>query len=112
MWPGTELGSRQSTSCGKKYARTGRAWLLRGARPAERLSGGGLLNIGVGWNINYRHPSFLGISGGFYDRPGLLYQTRFRLDRTWDMQVAARIGQAGDRFEGAISGGLVYHFGR
>lgn len=76
------------------------------------VSGGGLLNIGLGYNINYRHPSFIGLSAGFYDSAGFLYQTRFRLDRSWDMQVAARIGQGGDRFEGSIAGGLVYYFGR
>lgn len=76
------------------------------------VAGGGYFNIGFGFKSHKYLSMFTGISGGFYDRPGVIQQGRFRLSRNLDADITLRMGKAEDIFEGSISGGLVYNFGR
>lgn len=76
------------------------------------ISGGGLFDLGFGYPAGSKMSMFTGLSAGFYDRLGLLQQTRIRINNRVDTDITFRIGKAGDAFEGSLSGGLIYRFGR
>lgn len=76
------------------------------------ISGGGLFDLGFGYSAGSKTRMFTGLSFGFYDRPGLLQQSRIRLNNKVDTDISIRIGKAGDAFEGSLSAGVIYRFGR
>ena len=76
------------------------------------ISGGGLFDFGFGHPAGRNLRMFTGLSAGFYDRLGFLHQSRIRLSNRIDTDITFRIGAAGDAFEGSLSGGLIYRFGR
>ena len=76
------------------------------------ISGGGLFNLGFGNTAGRNLRLFTGLSAGFYDRLGFLHQSRIRLNNRIDTDITFRIGAAGDAFEGSLSWGLIYRFGR
>ena len=76
------------------------------------ISGGGLFDFGFGHPAGRNLRMFTGLSAGFYDRLGFLHQSRIRLSNMIDTDITFRIGAAGDAFEGSLSGGLIYRFGR
>ena len=76
------------------------------------ISGGGLFDLGFGYPAGSNMRMFTGLSFGFYDRSGFLQQTRIRINNRIDTDITLRLGGAGGAFEGSLSGGLIYRFGR
>lgn len=76
------------------------------------ISGGGHVDVGIGYPTGKHSHMFTGVNGGFYDRLGFLQQGRFRIIRPLSLDLSVRLGSAGGEFEGGFSGGLVFHIGR
>lgn len=75
------------------------------------LASNGYCNLGVGYKIGKMH-MFSGLSTGFYDNAGFVHKVRIELCPSADFGLAFRYGTSEDIFERAISGGLIYKFGK
>lgn len=87
-------------------------FILSTAENTPLISGGGLFNLGFGYPAGSKMSMFTGLSFGFYDLPGFLQQSRMRINNRIDTDITLRLGGAGDAFEGSLSAGLIYRFGR
>jgi hypothetical protein len=72
-------------------------------------SGGGYINLGVGYPAGDRLQMFTGFSGTPYDRIGLVQKISWRLSESFDLDLDGRAGNADGYFEGGLSLGLRYH---
>jgi hypothetical protein len=72
------------------------------------ISGGGLLEIAVGYPVGTRSYMQSGLAGGFYDGMGFVQQGRVRLARPLSLDFSLRLGAHG---QSAVSGGVVLHLG-
>ena len=86
--------------------------MFSSAENTPLISGGGIFDLGFGYRFGRDLRMFTGASAGFYDRIGFLHQSRIRINNRFDTDITFRIGGAGDAFEGSLSGGLIYRFGR
>lgn len=82
------------------------------AENSPLISGGGLVDAGVGFPIGSRWNLYSALSVGFYDQPGFVQLARVRLGRQIDLEAAARVGGADNKFEGSVALGLFYGVGR
>jgi hypothetical protein len=72
-------------------------------------SGGGYINLGVGYPAGNRAQMFTGFSATPYDQLGLIQKISWQLSDRFDLDLNGRVGNAGGKFEGGISLGLRYH---
>gem|GEM_PF-1970817 len=72
------------------------------------VSGGGIIDVGVGYRAGRTVLLFSGIAGGFYERCGFIQKGRFKLIGGLGLDATLRLG---GNSENAISGGIVYRFG-
>ena len=76
------------------------------------VSGGGYLNLGVGYPVAGTMRMFTGTSFLPYDGFGFVQQAQIRLNRQWALDINGRFGDSEGIFEGAISTALVFRFGK
>jgi hypothetical protein len=82
------------------------------AEMSPLISGGGLFVVGVGFPVGSKVDLYSAFSAGFYDQPGFAQQARIRLHRNVDLLAAFRLGEADNKFEGSVAGGLQVAIGR
>ncbi len=82
------------------------------AEQSPLISGGGILDAGVGFPVGSRVDLYSALTVGFYDQPGFAQHARFRLSRTLDALATARVGEADNKFEGSAALGLLIAVGR
>lgn len=74
-------------------------------------SGGGYMNIGLGYGKSESVKAFTGLSFGFYESAGFVYQVRFKTKSSFDFDFSLRLGSAGGKSETAISVGVLFKIG-
>lgn len=72
-------------------------------------SGGGLVNVGLGYRATTAVRGFTGLSGGFYEQVGILQQVSVDLPRhPIQIHASFRVGEVDSELETGASVGLVY----
>jgi hypothetical protein len=89
----------------------GSHFIMSVAEGEPLFANGGVFDIGVGYTMGKSGRYYSGLSIGFYDRPGFLQRGRLKIGERLDLELAGRIGRAGNTFEAAFSGGLVFTIG-
>ena len=82
------------------------------AEMSPLISGGGLLDAGVGFPVGRKVDLYSALSMGFYDQPGFAQHARIRLHRNLDLLATARVGEADNKFEGSAALGVLFSVGR
>ncbi len=75
------------------------------------ISGGGLLDLGLGYKIGKSVYMFTGLGAGFYDASGFAQQIRFKPSRNLALDFAFRLGSSAGISESGVSGGVIYQLG-
>jgi hypothetical protein len=73
------------------------------------VSGGGNINLGLGYTSGNRVQLLTGLTVGPYDRPGLIQKLSWQVSDRFDLDLNGRIGSSAGTFEGSFSLGLRYH---
>jgi hypothetical protein len=74
-------------------------------------SGGGLVDVGLGYTVSRRLQMYSAFTAGFYEQPGFLQQARIRLGHRAYLDLAGRAGGADGIFEYGLSAGLMFRLG-
>jgi hypothetical protein len=72
-------------------------------------SGGGFVNLGVGYPVGRGVRLYSGASTGFYDGWGLVQKAAVPLSARFALDLCARFGSAAGAFEGGFAAGLRYN---
>lgn len=111
--PSLEFGSYEEATPISGHLRIGnysKAYFL--ATYNENLplvSGGGYINLGVGYPGGTRASLFTGFSAMPYDGLGIVQKISWRISNGFDLDLNGRAGVTGGNFEGGFSLGLRYH---
>ncbi|MEZ4650270.1 MAG: hypothetical protein R3E97_16100 [Candidatus Eisenbacteria bacterium] len=102
--------SKIPVSCHLRLGPRDEAFLLASvAENTPIYSGGGLVNIGLGYRVADGVRFFTGLTTGFYEQPGVIQQASFDVPSTpIQLQLSARLGEFGDMPESGGSIGIVY----
>jgi hypothetical protein len=73
-------------------------------------SGGGYLNIGIGYSAGSNSFANTSISFFPYHTIGVAQSFRFYPSRNFNWDVSARVGNSHNQFEGSIAAGLGFRF--
>ena len=82
------------------------------AEMAPLISGGGLVDLGLGFPVGRHVDLYSALSMGFYDQPGFAQHARVRLARHLDAMATVRVGEADHKFEGSAALGVLIAVGR
>ncbi len=76
------------------------------------VSGGGYLNLGLGYPVGGGVRLYSGASALPYDHFGFLQQAQIRLNQNWAVDVSGRFGESAGIFEGGMAASLRFRFGK
>lgn len=71
-------------------------------------SGGGYLTLGVGAHIHRRFDTYVGLSGGHFDGPGLAFRGEYRALPNLAIIARTRVGHSGGERQSGFALGLAY----